>query len=334
VTARIAVLIDKQDALEIVRDAIATILLEESLQQQILAQPVTIAYSRADDSDYTVTGAATLVSEGPGTEVSAKTLQVGDYVVTAGTLVAGVGEWTCVAPDATEDTCTTTAADDDLTFTTLGIEFTTTAGDAVWDTGDVITASVAGADDPLLWKLRVFQHRAHPFEEWLTSPPQDASAAAPIVAIEFSRDSVEMAKSNVFESQQYDAEFVLHCCGYGIATETADGHTPGDLKASQEAFRAATLVRNILMATEYDHLGREDNGDVADRMIKSREFGRPTGGDKQPLPNVAVMTLTLTVDLRETVEQIEGTDATSFLITVTRQETGETYLTITGDLTD
>jgi len=69
-------------------------------------------------------------------------------------------------------------------------------------------------------------------------------------------------------------------------------------------------------------------------MIKSREFGRPTGGDKQPLPNVAVMTLTLTVDLRETVEQIEGTDATSFLITVTRQETGETYLTITGDLTD
>lgn len=80
-----------------------------------------------------------------GATAAGRTLQVGDYVATAGTLSSGVGTWTMVAPDGQHEQFTSTAADDDLEFPNLGITITVTDPGAETDfvTGDVVTATVA-----------------------------------------------------------------------------------------------------------------------------------------------------------------------------------------------
>jgi hypothetical protein len=103
------------------------------LARKLVSDTIAIAYTRAGGSDYTVVAA----------QQAGATLEIGDYVVTAGTLAAGVGTWTCVAPSGKSDTYTTTAAGDDLLFEELDIAFTTTVVATAWTTGDVITATVA-----------------------------------------------------------------------------------------------------------------------------------------------------------------------------------------------
>jgi hypothetical protein len=83
-----------------------------------------------------------------------RTLQVGPYVITAGTLSSGVGPWTAVAPDGQHETFTSSAADDDLEFPNLGFTITvTTPGGGATDfaTSDVITmTTTAQTGSPLV----------------------------------------------------------------------------------------------------------------------------------------------------------------------------------------
>jgi hypothetical protein len=75
-----------------------------------------------------------------------RTLQVGAYVITAGTLSSGIGAWTAVAPDGQHETFTSTAADDDLEFPNLGFTITVTApggGATNFATADVVTMTTA-----------------------------------------------------------------------------------------------------------------------------------------------------------------------------------------------
>jgi hypothetical protein len=75
-----------------------------------------------------------------------RTLQVGAYVITAGTLSSGIGPWTAVAPDGQHETFTSTAATDDLAFPNLGFTIVTTApggGATNFATGDVVTMTTA-----------------------------------------------------------------------------------------------------------------------------------------------------------------------------------------------
>lgn len=95
-----------------------------------------VSYTRADDSNYTVAAST----------AAGMVLQVGNYTVTAGTLAAGIGKWTAVAPNGATETCTTTAAAGDLNFPGLGLLLDVTAASSVWDTGDVITVNVAEVD--------------------------------------------------------------------------------------------------------------------------------------------------------------------------------------------
>lgn len=103
------------------------------LARQLLSNTIAIEYTRADDSDYTVVASP----------LAGATLQVGDYVVTAGTLTSGVGQWTAVAPNGASETFTSAAASNDLVFDELGLKLDVTAVAAVFDTGDIITATVA-----------------------------------------------------------------------------------------------------------------------------------------------------------------------------------------------
>jgi hypothetical protein len=103
------------------------------LSRLLVSNTIAVTYTRASDSNYTAAASA----------VAGRTLQVGAYTVTAGTLTTGVGTWTAVAPNGDTDTCTTAAASGDLTFPELGLFLDVTAVSSVFDTGDVITATVA-----------------------------------------------------------------------------------------------------------------------------------------------------------------------------------------------
>ncbi len=104
------------------------------LARKLISDTITVAYTRAGSSTYTVAASAD----------AGKTLQAGAYVVTAGTMTTGAGVWTCVAPDGQHESITTAAASNDLAFHNLGLYLTTTAGGGTdWDTADVITVTPA-----------------------------------------------------------------------------------------------------------------------------------------------------------------------------------------------
>lgn len=312
-TAQLTSLIIAQDTAELVRDQIALILLEESAAQQVLADSTfTVVITRADDSDTTATAA----------EDTPDVLEFGDYVITAGTLTAGVGTWTCVAPSGASEVETTTAADDDLLFPTLGLTITVTAGSEVWDTGDIITVT---SYDPLQWKLRVFIERSNPYAEFQRLPDQDADSAVPIIAVAFDQDSFNESASNVVERQKSEARYNIDCYGYGKSTATTAGHTPGDSKASLEAMRAVRLVRKILMAGHYTFLGLA-RGIVWKRFIEGRQRFPPEI-EAQWGQNVVGFRIVLRVDFNETSPQVTGEILTIITLTMKRTETGETFLT-------
>lgn len=105
------------------------------LARKLVSDTIAIAYTRAGTSTYTVAASCH----------NALTLEVGAYVVTAGTLSSGAGPWTAVSPvTGKKETITTTADTDHLVFSELGLTLTVTAGGGTtWDTADVITATAA-----------------------------------------------------------------------------------------------------------------------------------------------------------------------------------------------
>ena len=266
-TAQITTLIPLPSTTALVRDKIAAILVAESAAQQVIAATPSVAYTRASGTASTSTCAASAIAPA--------VLQFGAYVVTAGTLTAGVGTWTAVAPDGTIGTFTSTSAGQDLTFSGLGLLLDVTAGSVVWRTGDVVTATVY---DPHQWALRVFTEAAAPWSEWIDSPPQSAAAAVPIVCVSTGDQEYPEKTGNVVERQRAGTMFWLDCYGYGIATETDTGHDPGDVAASSEAERARELVRAILMASQYTYL--DMRGLVGKRWVEGTQRFQPQSEDR------------------------------------------------------
>ena len=110
--------------------------------------------------------------------------------------------------------------------------------------------AVAASQDPNDYKLRVYTERANPFENWLNSQVDKS----PIVNVTFSTTSFPGGVGDVVERQKAETTYYIDCFGLGVAAETATGHNPGDELAAQESHRAARLVRNILMSSEYTFL--------------------------------------------------------------------------------
>jgi hypothetical protein len=308
-SAQITELITAPDNDEVVRDKIAQILLVESAAQMVLAATPGVAYTRAvaPPSDSTV------VASGTG-------LQFGDYVITAGTLVAGAGPWEAVAPDGTTANVTTTASSDNIVFSTLGLTLTVTEDSEPWDTGDVITVTVY---DPNQWKLRVFIGRSNPIASYQSGPDQDSADAVPIIHIWPDDETFEPGKSNVVERQTASGVFAIDCYGYGKSTATSTGHTPGDLKAFEEAARAKRLVRKILMASYYTYLDLRPI--VGKRFPESVKYFQPEIEDR-PATHVMAARLSLRVDFDEFSPQVSGQTIATITHQTIRESTGEVLL--------
>ena len=181
--------------------------------------------------------------------------------------------------------------------------------------------ATAGAQDPRLWALRVFEERERPWTSFMeaaqkNTPQEDVP---PIVSVRVGSADVDLAASNPVSAQTYNGQILIDCHGYGVSQGAGPGHTPGDKRAADEAMRAARLVRNILMAGKYTYLGMQ--GIVGRRMVTSIQAYH----DEEPKAgtNIAAVRLVLAVRYGETSPQIVPEVIAGVDIDVTRLSTGE-----------
>lgn len=183
--------------------------------------------------------------------------------------------------------------------------------------------------DPNQWKLRVFLERSNPWEEFLDqdTPAGDEDFVAPIVNISLDSINYDPRSSNVVSRQKAAATYNIDCYGYGVSTDTDDGHDPGDARAILEAQRAVRLVRNILMAAAYTYLGlpRGANQVVWKRWLRSVQMFQPSL-DGRPVQHVAAARLQLEVEFNEFSPQVEGAPFEVIYISIERGDTGEVFL--------
>lgn len=95
----------------------------------------------ADSYDGTITGTGT--REATLTARSGKSMKVGSYTLTAGTLTSGAGEWTMEDPDGITETYTTSAAGEDMTFELLGVDVEIADTGTDYETSDSVAFTVA-----------------------------------------------------------------------------------------------------------------------------------------------------------------------------------------------
>jgi len=130
--------------------------------------------------------------------------------------------------------------------------------------------ATAGSKNAALWKLRVYEERANPWEQYPGLAGEDMS---PIVNIWTGGVDFDAAASNLIERQRAEGTFNIDCYGCGVSSPVTGGHVPGDYQASITAQRAARLVRNILMSDQYVFLAIPSI--VARRWISSIKFFQP-----------------------------------------------------------
>lgn len=174
-------------------------------------------------------------------------------------------------------------------------------------------ASSAGKD-PDLWKLRVFQERANPWEN-LPSKTNDTS---PVVNVWWDSSTFDQSASNVVERQKSSATINVDCYGYGVSSNTpGGGHTPGDRNAAETVQRAVRLARNILMAAEYTYLGLR--GVVWQRWVDSIAIFQPQQ-DNQNVDHIVGARLSFRVDFNEYSPQVEPVTLELLSVDVKRTE--------------
>lgn len=124
--------------------------------------------------------------------------------------------------------------------------------------------AVSDGKDPDLWKLRVFNERYNPWEQFLNTNTD----RSPLVNVLYDTSNFDGSASNIVERQKAEAIYNIDCYGYGISSDDgSSGHNPGDREAAFEVQRALRLVRNILMSSTYTYLGLR--GLVWQRWVQS-----------------------------------------------------------------
>ena len=186
-------------------------------------------------------------------------------------------------------------------------------------------AGVAGKT-PSDWALRVFVEATNPWEQFRDPPKADATFDpldfAPIVNVGFEKETFDPSKSDASKQSHADAVINIDCWGYGITkvAEVEVGQSPGDTAAALEAMRAARLVRNILMASSYTHLGLR--GLVGRRFVESIKLLRLPPEATRAAVNVACAEVALGVSFNEFSPQYEGQPFEGATVTVERAPDG------------
>jgi hypothetical protein len=177
--------------------------------------------------------------------------------------------------------------------------------------------SQAGANADA-YRLHVYTERANPWNAWLFSEIEQIDPT-PFVNVFYEADTFNRRSGNIVESQETEAVYNFDCYGLGIGAETLAGHLSADQAAALESHRAARLVRNILMASEYTYLGLRAL--VSERWV-DRRVSFPPPKDLQTVQRVGVTRLVLRVKFVEYSPQYEPVDAELLHIELKRDTDG------------
>ena len=190
-----------------------------------------------------------------------------------------------------------------------------------------MSLATAAGKDPELWKLRVFQERATPWEN-LPSKTQDRS---PIVNVWWDSCTFDMSASNVVGRQKSSASINIDCYGYGkSANNPGGGHVAGDQSAAEVAQRAVRLVRNILMAGEYTYLGLR--GVVWRRWVDNISIFQPQQ-DSENVHHIVGARLSFRVEFNEYSPQVQPVTLELLSVDVKRTENDEIVVEADYDYT-
>lgn len=197
----------------------------------------------------------------------------------------------------------------------------------VAETASQQALATAAGEDPNEWKLRVYTERSNAFESWMNSQ----SDTSPIINVWYDTATAQENASNTFTRQMMSGTFNVDCYALGVSSDNqAGGHNPGDQLAHTNSHKAARLVRNILMSTEYRYLGLQ--GVVWKRWPRSITTRQMQLGDQSMLQVVATQ-LSLEVQYNEFAPGYEPTTLDLLTIDVGRASDGQIILEADYDYT-
>ncbi len=168
--------------------------------------------------------------------------------------------------------------------------------------------------DLSLWDSNIYTERANIWEQVL-----NRSNDTPIVNVWFDSANFDQSSSNISERQKADGTFNIDVYGFGIASDTSEGHQPGDELAAQEAMRVTRLVRNILMAASNTYL--QMSGVVWQRWIQTITKFQPQL-DNRAIQHVQACRLSLVVKYNEFSPQVQPSKICVLSLDVFRAEDG------------
>jgi len=196
---------------------------------------------------------------------------------------------------------------------------------AIESAAQVVLATNAAKPDPGLWRLRVYQERANPWDVF-----QDGDQAS-VVNVWWDSSSFDEKASNIMERQKSTARINIDCYGHGVsAAASPGGQTAGDQSAAEAVQRAVRLVRNILMAAEYTYLGLR--GVVWRRWPAAVSIFQPQQ-DAQNVLQVVGARLTFNVEFNEYSPQVEPVELELLSANVLRTEDGRVAVATDYDYT-
>ena len=151
----------------------------------------------------------------------------------------------------------------------------------------------------------------------------------PIVNIWFENTSYDKATSSIVERQKSDATYNIDCYGFGLNRDGQDGgHISGDEDSAREVQRAARLVRNILMSSEYTYLGMR--GVVWQRWPQSITQFQPQLDDRSS-QNVTGIRIAFNVMFNEFSPQFEPAELCELALDINRADNGQLITTALYD---
>lgn len=184
--------------------------------------------------------------------------------------------------------------------------------------------ALADGQDPELYKLRVFADRFNPFDNMKDN-------VTPVISIKESDDSKQMGVSANHGKQQKLLTLNIDCFGIGRAEQTAAGHRPADLDASQDCRRVANLVNKILKADINNNL-QLDRKLVNSVNITGEQYFEPDFDSRQLGP-IVVKRISLQCNVIDTPVINEGVPLEGIVVDVERGDSGEIYTTCEYDYT-
>jgi hypothetical protein len=184
------------------------------------------------------------------------------------------------------------------------------------ETANQQTLATDAGEDPEPYRFRVFADRFAPFDNMRED-------RTPLVSIKESDDSKKLSISGNHGKQQKLLTLNVDCFGVGKAEQTAEGHRPADLDASQDCRRLANLVNKILKADINENL-QLDRKIVNSVNIVSEQYLEPDFDSRQLGP-VVVKRITLQCNIMDLPEINNGVELQGILVDIERSDSGEIY---------